>query len=493
MSFPRLKLLFALIFAVIILLILYFFFSRGFPTQDESWFLQAGLRAYQGEVVYKDFQFIYHPAGVYLNVLAFSLFGISVWASRILALLNAALAIIFLTLISKHLKFSFFNTVILVLMYLFWGPGHLNFVWPVTFCITAAIVTGWAFSHLQENQKRDYILLFFTGIIAGLTLLFKQNFGVAIGAANICFFLLIKELRHKKTFIICGSGLLLPLFFQTLVIWKTNSLSWYLNDTRYLLFERIFLGGVLNSSYPWQYPAPFFYQLLKALLYFSPLIIFVVSFFKSFKSENKKLSYFPLVGLFYYGLSIRPTTDIVHLAPLLALAGISLALILNQTSQRSFKILFSLVMGALIILGGYTAFFSNYYRWDPSLVKQAYFFNHPRFQIRTDQSAQLNMNDLQDYFQREAPNEKYIFVYNYAPILYLLLNKQNPTRYDYLHPGVLNSSIENEVIHNLQKKQVRHVVTNIGIEIDPSQIAQFIRSHYSAIRVVNNYTVWQLN
>ena len=67
--------------------LLFFTFNRGFTYHDEGYIVQAAERTLHGEIPYRDFHFIYTPITLYLTLLAFKLFGISIFSERLLLLI----------------------------------------------------------------------------------------------------------------------------------------------------------------------------------------------------------------------------------------------------------------------------------------------------------------------------------------------------------------------------------------------------------------------
>ena len=71
----KFTLIFSILSSLLLLYVLFFIHVRGFIPYDEGWFLQGGLRLLNNDKVYKDFQFLYNPAGLYVNAFAFFIFG----------------------------------------------------------------------------------------------------------------------------------------------------------------------------------------------------------------------------------------------------------------------------------------------------------------------------------------------------------------------------------------------------------------------------------
>ncbi|MBI4097700.1 MAG: glycosyltransferase family 39 protein [Candidatus Levybacteria bacterium] len=472
---------------------LIFFHTHGFIPYDEGWFLQAGLRLLDGEKIYKDFEFLYNPGGAYLNATAFALFGESVLASRLFALANSGLTVFILLFIARKLKLNVLITAILILIYIFWGPGHINFIWPVMLCLTTAIATGALFLLGQKNKNKIRIV-FLIGVLSALTFIFKQNFGVAIFLVNLAIFLSIKDYRNFKLFLWYLIGYASIATAQILYFLNDQTLLIYVKEIYHFTIVKIYQQGILNSNLPWNYPDPVLSRILKSILYFSPFLISLFSVRQIFVSrKNRMLLYFPLASVSYYLFSTRPTTDYVHLAPLLALSGLPLVASYHANKKTWNKFIVGFILIFICIFGLYSALFRNYYRWNAPLIKQNIFPNNTRVRVWTDYKENENISEITSYFAKNAKDERYVFIYSFAPVYYLILDKKNPTRYDYLHTGVIDIKKQNEIVSVLQRKKLKHVLTNIGILKEPTIIATYIRGNYQLVKQINEYSVWEKN
>ena len=480
-----------LVMLIFILTWLIFFHTRGIVPDDEGWILQVAFRYFRGESIYKDIQFVYTPGVIYLTTFAYHLFGISVLSTRIIALFNSITSALLIYLIGKKLKFSKFANFIAVSTYLFWGPPVINFIWPVMFCITTALIISNIFIRNKKEKISD-ISIFFTGLVSALTFIFKQNFGLAILLANLVFFFVNKKIKKFRYILIHTAGYLFVLLIQGLYLLKTNTLTWFVKELYYYTFLKIFKEGIYNSPYPWEFPAPVYIKIFKIIIYLYPLIISLLLFSKLLMSKKKQLIYIPLVVIFYYLLSIRPTTDYVHLAPLIALSGLCLSLLHINSRQTKVKLSLSVLGSILVFIGAHSALMRNYYRWYFPLINHTYKNNHPRVQIWTDGLSNQNINQISKYFETYAISEKEMFIYEFTPLYYFILDKQNPTKYDFLHSGVRTPQVENKIIKTLNEKKIKYILADIELEKDTAAIPSFIKSNYQADTRINKYTIWKL-
>src|SRR6185295_6108457 len=66
---------------------------------------------------------------------------------------------------------------------------------------------------------------------------------------------------------------------------------------------------------------------------------------------------------------------------------------------------------------------------------------------------------IADIQQRTQPGEP-IFVYPTSPLLYVLADRPNPTRFDHLNPGAANPAEIDQVIADLEHSNVRVIVVS---------------------------------
>jgi hypothetical protein len=431
---------------------------------DEGWFVAAAERMAKGQKIYTDFLYLYNPGSLLVNRLAMGLLGTSILATRMLALVNSLVAIWIIHLISGRLKLSKLTEILTLGVYVFWGPGQINFGWPVMWCLTAGLACGlW----IWDKKYR------WAGVAAGLTFVCKQNFGMAI--VLICLVYLRWEIRRLAA----GWGVVMLAMMGYL--WLNGSLTAYISQIWYFTVDRILVGGALASPWPWEFAGPAGYKLIKTGLYLTPLVIAIWAFGKSRSPEAKFL---PLLAMGYYMFSIRPTTDFIHLAPLLAVTGPVMA------SARPNRWL-SLGLGILLICGVYKAVWGRYYRWNTPLVAQNVWVNHPKVRLFTDETAARSIWGLSSYFETNLSPEKNLFVYSFSPVWYVILGKANPTKYDYVHSGVTLANDEKQIISDLQAKNVSTILTDHEIAGDRTPVANFISENFEPSFRVNEYTVWR--
>jgi hypothetical protein len=101
------------------------------------------------------------------------------------------------------------------------------------------------------------------------------------------------------------------------------------------------------------------------------------------------------------------------------------------------------------------------------------------------------------FLSTAVKEREFVFVYPYCPIYYYLADVRNPTRYSFLMYGYHTPAQFDEVIRNLEEKQVRYVVQAAAYGDDPRswfpkyrepaadqlRLEQYLKQHYEAVSV----------
>lgn len=469
-------LLYVLLFLAVVLLAV-----RGVVFSDEGYILYGAERIIQGQIPYKDFHFVYTPGSVYLTALSFLIFGTSILSGRILMILVAISAAYMIFRIGKLLHFPDHTICLLILVFVTWGIMHINFPWPVSFCIALGILGCYIF--LLGLKKKTLHYFFICGVIVALTFLFKQNFGVAL-FLTFTFTLLISKQRMKFV-LFYMSGLISSISVYGLYLFFSGSMDGFLYDFYNFTVQRIISQGTLTT--PFFYEGSVIERSLKTFLYLSPFLISFYGIWLLYKIKRLELLHLCLFPLFFYILGIRPTTDYVHLMPLLSVTSLPLGIILQYEKGDFFRKVIVLSTLLLIIAGLYTALFKGYYKWEPPLIES---MNYQSGKMKVF----LPMNHSEELLgvrRAVESKSKFIYVNQYAPLWYFLLEKDNPTPLDVIEPTPFYGQYEKIVIENLQSHSVKTIITS-----KPYQkmfLGEYITRNYRIKKQVNGIAIWSKN
>jgi len=463
------KYVFIILFSFLVLI---FFFNRGFAYYDEGFILHAAQRILQGEIPYKDFDFIYTPGTIFIVAAAFKIFGESIIIGRVLIMVIGVLTALLIYFVTNIISNNKLISLLSVLVYLAWGPTHINFPWPSTFAFSLGLIAAYFLF------KKEF---FYSGLLTAITLLFKQNFGVAVFLSSILGMWFNKPISKMRDFLNFLIGIATGLALFLVYLLSTNSLVGFLDNFYFYTVKKIILEGVAGSGFP---------SGVKGLFYLFPGLISLIAVFVAYKRRRKYIV-LPLFTFFFYLFGIRPTTDYVHLTILTASVGIPLVII--QSNSFHFKrLFFSGLSIVVIVLGVYTGIWRNYYRWDSSLIKQKYFISHPQARILVDRKFASAIPQILSGIDQETANDDYIFVFPNAPMFYFLSQKKNPTRFINLPLGLHTSQQEQKVVDDLRKKRVKIILTN---ELSQSWsyplVSDYILKNYLKIKEIFEFTLWE--
>ncbi len=467
----------------LILLILIFFHTRGVVMHDEGYILQSALRFLHGEIPYKDFHFVYTPGSIFITSLSFFLFSPSILSTRILmigvSLLSSFLIYKTVFLSTKNKLYAILS----VLVYVAWGPTHINFSWPVMFCIPLGIALCYLLLKFFETKLERY--LFFAGVSAFLLFLFKQNFGVAGIGAVIIFFIFVEQTHKISSILSFLYGFFWSLILFCIYLLTTNSFAYFVYDMHKFTLERIIFQKDLNTSFI--YYDTLTKSFLRTLLYLSPFIISLSALIIIFIRKRYHLLHLTVFVILFYILGIRPTTDYLHLVPLLSLVGIPSVLFLRLNTYSTLRILIILGLAGLIALGFQTALFKGYYRWEDPLIKHNYFYSNPRVFVFVNEKTNNDFSNFLEITNSNSKTNDYLFINAYAPMFYFISNRIEATEHNYLTYDFDEKTYEYNVILNLSKKKVPIVLIQKGRN---EKIIFYIRQYYSYFTSFGDYEVY---
>lgn len=466
---------------ILVILILSFFYNKGFSTGDEGYILHAAQRLHNGELPYKDFNFIYTPASLFVISATYVFFGESILSGKLLVVFIAIITSLFIYLVTHRLVKNRLIAVLSVLVYLAWAPSHINFPLPVIFCLLTGTISLFIFIKLLENPKKLYY--FTLGLSVFLTFFFKQNFGLALFFEYTLLFLVFKKLRKKSILYFLSFLLCLVIFY--LYLFFTQSIYSFFYYSNYA-FQEYFIRNMVVAPFPLDSSIPIL-SLLKIFLYLSPLVMsaLVILYCLHKKNTIEFIAGALFVG-FYYLAGIYPSTDYVHISPLLSLLGLPLAFLIN-VKYFKLTILVYILFLCVIIGGFYTALFKGFYRWNAPIVQQKYYLNHPRMMVWSDNK---DLVTLVSYIQNNTSRNDYIYFYLYEPMFYFISDRKNPVKY--LDSFLPDEKLQSEYINSITNRNTKLIISAAPVNTwFKSPLSAYILNNYTASSTISAYTVWK--
>lgn len=472
------------IFLLLILPILIFFFTRGVITHDEGYILQSSEKIYSGQLPYRDFNFVYTPLSIFLTALSFKLLAPSILTSRILMLTISLISIILINKIiflsTKNKLYSTFA----VLIFVSWGPTHINFSWPVMFAMLFAFLSIYLFLKFLENRNTKY--LFCAGIAVFTVFLSKQNFGLAMLIPVISLYM-VKNMRNIKYLLSFGYGYIWGIIIFCIYLLKTDSFAPFVNDMYEYTFRRILIDDRLTTAFI--FSDSLTKMLGRTLLYLLPFIFPFFAIILLTYRRRFHLLFIPVFIIVFYIFGIRPTTDYVHLTPLLSLIGLPIALLLRyniSTTVRVFLIFFSLLF---VTLGFQTALFKGYYRWDSPIIQHNKFFSNPKVNIFLNDKFYNEFQQIIDLTYKYTKKDDYIFVNSYNSLLYFITDRTEPIKSSFLKIEINNNGYYEDVKSALVGKQIKFIILDQK-SLNNLPIKNYILDKYHFLKNIQEFDIY---
>ena len=477
--------IYTLIFILIVFFILIFFHSKGVVYYDEGYILNSAARIQDGQIVYRDFDFVYTPLSILTTSLFFNFLGESVLSGRI-----AAVVISFISLFAIYKIVSLLTSrkIILTLCLLFfiaWGPAHVNFPWPIMFAVSfyLFIILFFLLGCLRKNK----IYFFWAGIMVMLVVSSKQNFGVGAFAASVFSFFLINK-NKKLYFHYFILGIFFSTFLAVIAMISTDSLGPFIVNMDLYTLKRVVVGKVLDT--PFIYEGTILVKLGKLIFYSLPLLISIYAFYLSYRSKKTVYGIISVFTAMFYLLGIRPTTDYTHTVPLLALSSVSLAVIFTLLPGKIHRALMLLAMAILVIFGFYRAYYTGYYKWDWYLRDHTQFARDPRLQVYMTPVGIKNTQEFTDYIKENTKSDDYIFVNYYSPLIYFISQRRNPTAYDLFSPIDIPPVLQKKALSEIKKKNTALIILNSINKNEKSLLSGYIKKEYPISHQIADWVIY---
>ena len=470
---------------IFLLSILSFFHFNGLTYHDEGYILNSSLRITHGQIPYRDFDVVYTPLSFIVTAGFLKVFGISIFTGRLAALSISLLSLFalycILTLLTKN------KTIIFLTLFVFvsWGPTHTNFPWPTMFALCFFLYSLFFYLKGATVNKKNYF--FIAGIMTIMTLFAKQNFGTGTLLVSLFSFWFLTVNNKKEMFLSYILGVLSAALAFLLFFVSTSSFDAFLHNIQLYTIQRFIIERTLDT--PFLYEGTWISKLTKFIFYTSPLTISLIALFRVRKTK-KNLFIIPLFCGMFYCLGIRPTTDYVHISPLIAVACLSLAIIYLSLKDALAKKIYLFCIVSLIGLGLYTAYFSGYYKWNAPLQDNNTFLNDPRVNVSVTEQTAEETEQLKIFIQGHTKLDDYIFVNYYAPFIYFLTDRRNVSPYDFVYPNQLTPDYQRTIVRSLKDKKVKIVVMNMMNEHEQSLIADYVRKTYPTKTHIGGYILF---
>jgi hypothetical protein len=445
----------ALVLTLVPVLIEAALFQVGIDDLDEGFFAQQAMRLLQGQLPYRDFESLYTPGLLYLHAALFeALGGPSVLAMRFLSLAARAglvllLYVIALPLVPRRPLLAALPGAVVLLLFDSapdrWEP-HPG--WLSSFF---AVLAAWCFAH---PPSRWWLLA--AGAAAALTYLFKQNTGVYIMGALLIAGVLLRDPRRVLMPVIAFGGV---------------TLVWLLPLVAALDGNVRLLGGFVGAVNQTGLFAPPELTIVVAAACLAAGLWLLLQ-----RRVDPRVRWYLLSGCFVF-LTQYPRFDTLHLAW-------STPLLLVVASAALDRLRAPFVLGALAALTALAA---------PGLQWRAQLLGQPTVAIsglgaadgvRVPSETYAELLAITQELQQRTVASEAIFVHPSSPLLYVLADRPNATRFDHLYPGAANADQIAQLIATLEHDNVRVVVISAfwrdvwGAPLTNAELETWLQSNF---------------
>jgi hypothetical protein len=498
-SYPLKQLWLALIYLVLVAY-LYSFSNYGLNVWDEGGYANGTLRTLNGETAMEDFNPSGYLSGRYIyGVIFFKLFGVSIQSLRIGVILITPIMIFMVYAISRRImpqSFAF-----LAAVFVLSAPAMYYNRFFTFFCVFNLYLLVRC---VEKVQPQRYLYLFGAILLSGF---FKFEVALFSFLCSVLIFTIQSFVRTKQQHLLIKENQV-SVIGQTkfwisiglLILVLISSLSFLFKKDFFNLAVNMVLGSYQVWGNPFPSLLPFFtlwtelgsHEIFQRLLFYIPLwIYFGVTLFITIKIIKQKwVEYIDLcvlsillIGICAYGLVLwragfdnllrtLPPAYILFCYILFLARGrlLSLAELLKQES--TFLVLIRKTTINLVTVFLPFLFFyemntnHGFYAGTIGAVKQeTALLDMPRARVYTNPAEAKWIEEVVDRIEIYSEVGDPILALPLNPIFYFLTERKNPTKYDWILPGMLNEKKEKKVIEQLQASPPK-VIVFVDIPID---------------------------
>lgn len=443
---------------------------------DEGIVLQGAQRILRGELPYRDFFTFYTPGSYYLTALLFELFGSSLLVARLALALFGGIFTCVHYLLARRVCSRGNALLVAALIALTTLPFRFMALhnWDSTLWTCLAL-----YAAVRLLESRTVGWAFATGSFASLTLMFEQSKGVGLwlglGAAWLA---LAVTQRSEKRWDARQAGAVLaggawPVLLGVGYFAAEGALPQMLADLlwplqHYSLANRVPYGYLNWSEATRQmifHTGSWDVRLIK-LIAVSPVFVVPVLpliglaclalwLVRSWRQQlpAARSAYYVVCGGAMAGLLLSVVVvraDIIHFMYLLPVFGLVLGWLLDGVdlpwrAYQAVRPVFKTYAVIAFLAFGMPPLFASLKA--PAAMQTA------RGSITTPQA-----DEVIGYTQAHAGAGEAILVYPYLPLYYFLTGTVSPSRYEFFQPGMNTPEQAQEIVADLQTRQVRLVL-----------------------------------
>ena len=431
-----------------------FFFKEHVFAQDEGQLLVYPSMILHGSQLYKDFFALYNPGTYYLVALSYKIFGITVFAERIVGLsyyLLYVVSLYFLIRIRRSILVSCIALIIPILLQIGLGITATAWMGALSTSTLALALIGRSLANKNPDPVRTKLLLASSGVLISLSISFRMDF--ALPWIFILLFLFFK-VNENKLFMLYGISVgIIPL---AIVVLKSG----ISNVIRCELFDAIRVQKSELYRVPFGSGKYFLAVDATLVLIIGIVAFFVFNIFISVKNKKLRDPFAVIIVIFYCGI-IQEAFHRVDYAHVAYVAGFILATVFV------FDVGSAWLSGLLIIfLPGLFFLASPYYLQSLGLKHlESYLVRNPdggRYLYVKTKYEQFQLNSIVTTVNLATKSGDYILIapsnlvitpYNDTDLYHLFKNLRPSGYFLEMDNGIANTS-PNLLIHGILQSKI---------------------------------------
>jgi hypothetical protein len=442
---------------------------NGINPHDEGLVLQAAARIVNGELPYRDFYANYGPGQYYLDGALDFVFGPSLLTWRIVRVaLDALVAVLAYALVRREGSEP--------LALLAWVAALFAMAHP-TLPHPNAAALALAFGAILLARRSPVA----AGVLAGVAFAFRFDLGAAaaVGAALAAAAAARSPLRVLLAALFTGAVLVLPFVVAAPGDFWDDTFGFALDEQS---LQRLPLPGGWDGGF----------ELNKILAFYMPWVLIggLALWGVAAAALRPPLRIWAALPVALAGLAyLLARADEFHLVPLAAALPVLLAATAPHARRAAFTLALALPV-ALIALNGIDQ--NRIDLIDPGPLRPIHV--DVADGVKAPPAEARALEQTVAYIRRAVPPGRPIFVANPRhdlvrvgnPLLYVLADRENPTRYDVMQPGVVTTApVQREIVRDLRRSRTGLVVrwlSPVAAEREPNGAGRS-----SGVRVLDRY------
>lgn len=466
---------------------------RGISFRDEGFLLNNAVQIVHGKVPYRDFFMTTTPGAYYLQAKVFTILGQFVATDRILYLGVITIFLLVLLFFLEKEKPLLKSVILLLAGFIMVNPGGYAFYNSealVLFLVSVLV-------YRKYIRTKDLFFLSLSGILFGLTFIFKQSYSVFGLLAVIVLLSLEKEKIKLLKYFLSGYTSVLGIFFLYFLFQGA------LKDALYYIF--IFSQEVKNHRQPFLLTSAFFIPCLlgfflaiqkgkitKKILYG---LVFLIFFFATYIAisparihrfftleQDSLVDYYLFLLVFPISLiagylkrgAVAYKEQIAMCCFLIALflasaasgrdiatvaISLPLFLLVSLDAMAIYKDVGKKILGTVIIiyaipliqLGAGNVLISLNTNTVPSQVPSLALLSIPPLENR-------EITSMTNYIQKDTKPTDTIFCFPYCPLIHVLAERNAASYFSFFYSETIRTTDEERVLSDLSRMQPKLVI-----------------------------------